>query len=778
MAATGIQVGDAFVKFTGDTTGLSAAYASADKMGQTFAKNQVAVLKPMNDELDATSDNVAYAGEKMDEAGKKGKKAFQDTKNSIDLLSAQIGVGLPRELKRWLAELPGAQAALSGAFQATAVLALAGFVADLTEKVTQFVIEAFILTDVMKQNDAAFAKLNGTISEQVIEIKKLHDEYQLIGLEGSAKFSEQIQQLNIDLAKDTQAIATNRDTIDTLKKKYDELANSKEALVLNALPGSSGLDPQFQKELESAAAAVKLQEDTQRQLENNLKIHLQTRENLEKDDNVTIKQETEDTADARIQAQTKLQGALALLDLNTNRLAVVQATGSYQALAQLQVEYENAEIQRQIDADRRLIATKDQTKEAEKNQVIALNADIKTLEDQRIADQTKRQEDFQAKVKEILASLTGSNADILKSVVPNAPVIVNTTDAITGMVTSLNALEQIIDPTAEQVKQLDSAFQALGLGMSSVDLQGKARQQADALEAVAVAEMNGIATLQELKDAQIAYLQTQLQITAASDMDTAAKIKQTAAIQNQMKALQTVAIPTITRWKEVQKMASQDVVQALGSAVSAYATGQATIGQAMKQMTQQILSALASQAIVEAVIELARGFAALSPLSPDFGHAGEHFTAAAIFGTVGVAAAAAGHAMGNGQDSSSGPGGNSGPGSPITTSGAGSPQQPVNTVSNVPRFATGAILTRPTMMSGFIAGDARSSASQPAAEGILPLEDPQATEMLRNALASTVELHVHVSNDVGTLVNKINSRVKKGQSRLISSTTTEVRKRA
>lgn len=72
-------------------------------------------------------------------------------------------------------------------------------------------------------------------------------------------------------------------------------------------------------------------------------------------------------------------------------------------------------------------------------------------------------------------------------------------------------------------------------------------------------------------------------------------------------------------------------------------TGEAG-GQIFAQLASQIIASLAVQSAVKAVFETAEGFAALARY--DFKSAGEHFTSAAIYGTVAGAAAGVGIAIG------------------------------------------------------------------------------------------------------------------------------------
>ena len=100
---------------------------------------------------------------------------------------------------------------------------------------------------------------------------------------------------------------------------------------------------------------------------------------------------------------------------------------------------------------------------------------------------------------------------------------------------------------------------------------------------------------------------------------------------------------------------------------------------------------------------------------------------------------------------------------------------------NVLSFASGAIVTQPTMA---MIGDTRSGGSQ--TEGVFPLDDPQAIDMLaqrfgffKHALGHS-EIHVHIKGDVidhRHLMKHISRQVNRGQGRLTAGNSFRVTRR-
>jgi hypothetical protein len=118
--------------------------------------------------------------------------------------------------------------------------------------------------------------------------------------------------------------------------------------------------------------------------------------------------------------------------------------------------------------------------------------------------------------------------------------------------------------------------------------------------------------------------------------------------------------------KSVGMDAFKGLAQGFSSMIQTWVQGGDLGPHALRKMTAAVLAAASAQAIVEAIMETARGFAALARYDPI--SATNHFTAAAIFGGVGLAAAVAGKLISPGNNGSAagntfagGSGGSNGP---------------------------------------------------------------------------------------------------------------------
>lgn len=222
---------------------------------------------------------------------------------------------------------------------------------------------------------------------------------------------------------------------------------------------------------------------------------------------------------------------------------------------------------------------------------------------------------------------------------------------------------------------------------------------------------------------------------------------------------------------DVGKDAFLSLGNAVGSAAKAIALGQGTIGQALKQGLQAELATIAERAEVKAIEELAYGFATLFTNPAE---SAGHFTSAALFGTLGAATAVAGHALGK-----SAPVGSATNPAVTTTADVGPvavQQQPVST-QNVQRFATGGLISAPTLA---VIGDARHGGA--AQEAVIPLDDDQATSKLREKLGGGgVVHHNYIKGDLVNytqLTRKLNQQTRGRQVRLLSSKTFKETRRA
>lgn len=125
-----------------------------------------------------------------------------------------------------------------------------------------------------------------------------------------------------------------------------------------------------------------------------------------------------------------------------------------------------------------------------------------------------------------------------------------------------------------------------------------------------------------------------------------------AAIEAMMGSGEAPAIPApnFDAWKaavaDVKDMtvnAFGSMADAMGAAIQAWVLYGAEGGQSIKKVMASILAALAAEAAVKAIFQLAEGFAKLAGFMP--GAAALHFKAAAMYGAIAVTAGVAGRAL-------------------------------------------------------------------------------------------------------------------------------------
>jgi hypothetical protein len=225
--------------------------------------------------------------------------------------------------------------------------------------------------------------------------------------------------------------------------------------------------------------------------------------------------------------------------------------------------------------------------------------------------------------------------------------------------------------------------------------------------------------------------------------------------------------------KQLGVTAFDDMARGFEGAIAAVVLGQGSFVQALEKATAAALASLAAQAIVKALFYTAEGVASEFTNPPA---AANYFSAAAIMGAVGAAAGLAGHALAG---ASGGSGGNSSSLSQrnntvSNTSATGPSSSPLVSVQH---FAEGGLISAPTLaMMG--EGSKR--------EAVIPLEDPQATSAIRDAIGGDGGTHIHVeikggviaADTISKVCEQINKRVNRGQAHLLSSNTLRITKRS
>ena len=165
----GISVGDAVLTFLGDTTNLDTAFDRVATQAEVKMAAAAGAVSQLDEALDATGDNAAYAGEKIAEGMERGRAATFEAKGEAALLGEMFGIHLPRHVRSFVAELPGIGTALSAAFSATAVLFLIEALAQGVEKLSEWMERAHKLALAWDTFDTAVAQSFRGLDDKLLE---------------------------------------------------------------------------------------------------------------------------------------------------------------------------------------------------------------------------------------------------------------------------------------------------------------------------------------------------------------------------------------------------------------------------------------------------------------------------------------------------------------------------------------------------------------------------------------------------------------------------------
>ncbi len=279
---------------------------------------------------------------------------------------------------------------------------------------------------------------------------------------------------------------------------------------------------------------------------------------------------------------------------------------------------------------------------------------------------------------------------------------------------------------------------------------------------------------------------TNVQLNNAGDQVVALQTK----LNNFGKAPEAAAksLSDMLNMTKALTQAEEGFGDAYGAALAKVVTGEASIGQAMKAATGQIIEQIGERALVQGMYDLGLGFAALASLQPSV--AAQYFEAAGILLAVGAGVTAGGAAIAGSGSSSSGGGGGSYQGtgvSGIQTSGSGAASGPATTTT---RLAGGGLVNSQTLA---LIGDAVGGGN--ASEAVLPLDHPESMAKIAAALGPHLSGMMgggsggsHTFNgsffgdirhsDLKRLTKKINQAVNKGTATLKSTSTGRIVKRS
>lgn len=273
----------------------------------------------------------------------------------------------------------------------------------------------------------------------------------------------------------------------------------------------------------------------------------------------------------------------------------------------------------------------------------------------------------------------------------------------------------VMNDFAKTVLEAANAMRYLGVTSAGQMNEGLLEDKR-AVEDIERAVRSHAATLGDLHRAKLRQVQDEILVQRALGHSTFELQQQEKEIRKTIPGLKD-----LSEGHKLVELSSHAMGSAFTAAAFAFGQGAETIGQALQKILAATIQAIGQEADIQGAKELAKGFAALAPTSPDFGFAGTHFLSAAEWFALGGATSIAAGAVAGGGSSSSGGGGSSGRGgSPINTSPAAATQATVATSVNVQRFAAGGLVTGPTLA---LIGETENGGSQ--TEAVVPLDGPE-----------------------------------------------------
>ena len=724
-----VDIGDAVLTFLGDTTQLDTAF---DKV----ASDGVNKLQPTNAELQRMTGNWQATGAAAVEAGAEGEIAgeqvaegarlagreLREAKGEAGLLGEQFGIHLPRHVRSFIAEMPGVGSALSAAFAATAVLFLLEALVKVTEKVSDAAGAFLYNADAAKKSNESVAETNKRFLELAATAAKDQQALENFGKSALELADNKIAKLN-DRLKES---ITLQHSLETQAKSTQFQYSTWDGIIDGVVSRFTNASPRLAKALEEQANAVR---DAQAKAAAEIK----NQENIRKEAQLAQQQRDE------------------LAKQLTIKRMEVEIEASKKVLLSLASDDEDKYLIERATLNRRIALAK-MGGEQTKNQVIQLNAELEALNNQHY---NKEAENF---IK--LQNALGKTLDDVKKTVQAS-----------------NGIDIVLPANVERILRMRNAAQSLGITLKSDLVQ--ALDQATKAEK-AFLEAGG------KNEAELLQFRSRVE-DAQKALDNFGKVeatmlgKQGPLWRLYEQDVQHAADKT-KFFGDVGKETFNGFTQASGQAFAAFISGQASFGEAMMQAAASTIDALAAQAFAQALYWTGMGIADLY-FNP--GRSAEDFAAAEVFGAVAALAGAAGFGLGLGGRGGSGGGGGSSSstraGNNSLSNAAQQPGQSQVAVVGVQHFATGGLISKPTLA---IVGEGSKQ------EAVLPLEDPKAMARIGEAIAKatgggggptlnvTVQGHVIGANDVAHLTEQISKRVRKGQATLHASNTFRVTKRS
>jgi hypothetical protein len=214
------------------------------------------------------------------------KAEMAEAKGSIALLGEEMGVNMPRHLRTFVAQLPGVASAMSAAFDAVAVIALADFVYKAGEKVAEFfrkaeeaahknAAAAGVFTESLVKSNAQLAIGNDKLEIQIAKLnhkptnnlKLALDEAKLSAIDlidklekATTKERELLDSENAGWFARLTGTASN-DSVKAGLNKYQSDYQAKDQQFDNKLQNAKSLGEEQEIEIQRRQALLKLSQD-------------------------------------------------------------------------------------------------------------------------------------------------------------------------------------------------------------------------------------------------------------------------------------------------------------------------------------------------------------------------------------------------------------------------------------------------------------------------------------------------------------------------------------
>lgn len=780
-----IEVGDAVLRFLGDSTQLDLAFDAVGPKAQVAMAEASTAFTGFDEVMGETSVSIKEAYEGFGVFGVEGVAAAQEVafnmreaKGEIMLLGNEIGVSIPRHLQRFIADLPGVGQALTAVFSATAVLFLVQILEQGIQKLSDWAASTLIFTQTMKDSDAEIADQNKELSKLKDEYEKTQEKVEAFGKTQVELATEKLNKLTEEIAKQDEILKRSVDTYKAHQEATDWWGRTVDFAIESARAMGvelGNLQTSQEKSVEqnridyekakTIAAAQKKADEVARDL-------------AEKDRLKAIEEAYVARQSAVIEGEQKIGSAQIKLEESQALVTVANLKNNLADIIAIRSQAAEDEYQLQVGTieKRIVLEQRDPTKNA--NSLRKLNAELEAIEIEHATKATMAYADLLEKLKVIRH---------------NAMEALTTADVKADFTTQLT----------KDFEKAAAAASALGFTFSG-DL---AKGVADAKKAYDDLRASGQATNRDLLAGQIALLQSQINYDKSFSISTTAQEKELSKLvatynklygasdkvfkkhQSLFQLWKTGAPQAGEAWTNMLSMATQGLDSLANASEHAFASaimGQESFGKALEKATAQTLANLAAQAMVYAIFYTAMGFAKLAEY--DFTGASNAFTSAAIYAAVGGMAAGAAYAL----NSASGGSGSGGSGShpnvgSVSSSatvsqvgGSGASQtntQFINSAFGI-KLGEGGLITKPTMA---VIGESTKGAEEAA----IPLHDPQAVSKIVEALGGTRDSGVKVyvqgmisPDNLGKVVEQINKKVKGRQLTLNSSNTYRVTRRS